>query len=125
MPIEFLSRLIAHIEGDAIMSMEGDLSRCSFDKIEGYQTESSGPLKKITLWSTGRVRLMATRATWTFLQVPFPILHQMRPCENSWILRGKSITIVGAEATKEARPFTQAGGCARYGRENLAGLQKK
>jgi hypothetical protein len=54
MPIEFLSRLIAHIEGDAIMSMEGDLSRCSFDEIEGYQTEAVGPLKKITLWSTGR-----------------------------------------------------------------------
>jgi hypothetical protein len=54
MPIEFLRHLIAYIKGDAIMSMEGDLSRCSFDEIEGYQTEFVGPLKKITLWSTGR-----------------------------------------------------------------------
>ncbi len=53
-PIDFLNRLILHIEGDAVMSMEGDLGRCSFDQLEGYKPEPVPPLKKNTLWSTGR-----------------------------------------------------------------------
>jgi hypothetical protein len=53
-PIEFLSRLMTHIAGDIVMSMEGDLSRCSFDELEGCKTEPVQPLKKITLLATGR-----------------------------------------------------------------------
>jgi hypothetical protein len=53
-PIDFLGRLITHIEGDAFMSMEGDLSRCSLEEFEGFGAEPIPPLKKITLAASGR-----------------------------------------------------------------------
>jgi hypothetical protein len=44
-----------HIDGDASMSMEGDLSRCSFDELNDIRNEPDGPLQKNTLWvSSGR-----------------------------------------------------------------------
>ncbi len=46
LPIDFLSKLIMNIDGDAIMSLEGDLSRCSFDDLEDCKTEPFPPLKK-------------------------------------------------------------------------------
>jgi len=36
------------------MSMEGDLSRCSFEEYEGYVTEPIPPLNKITMAASGR-----------------------------------------------------------------------
>jgi hypothetical protein len=53
-PIDFLCRIIAHIEGEALMSMEGDLSRCCFDEFEGYRSEPIPPFKKNTIWASGR-----------------------------------------------------------------------
>lgn len=52
-PIEFLSGIIMHIVGEAVMSMEGDLSRCSFEDLEGYGTEPVPPLKIYRLMASG------------------------------------------------------------------------
>ncbi len=45
-PIEFLTALLEHIQEDALMSMEGDLSRCSFEEFEGIRAEPIGQRKK-------------------------------------------------------------------------------
>ena len=60
---EFLSRLVAHMKGDALMSMEGDLSRCVFDNVEGYTTESVLPLEAHGSWGADSVVIPLNETT--------------------------------------------------------------